>query len=317
MSQLDAIDPQSRIPLQALVDAMPGGFNSIADLGTRRATLSGLLAAMTADIPANPNVVWEDRAIPGPDGDDLVLRVYRPSNASSPASAILQIHGGGMVVGDLETEHLSAVTVAETTGAVVVAVDYRLAPEHPAPAAIEDCYTAWTWLNDHSAEFGVDTARAVIMGGSAGGGLAIAVSMLIRDRGAAPARLVMAPYPMIDDRNETASSHEITDVGIWDRSGNIEAWAWYLGGKPADQYSAPARAENLSDLAPTFIDVGTSDLFRDEDIEFANRLMKAGVPCELHVYPGMYHASEVFAPEAELSARVWAARFAALTRALS
>jgi acetyl esterase/lipase len=122
---------------------------------------------------------------------------------------------------------------------------------------------------------------------------------------------------MIDDRNETPSSQEITDIGIWDRAGNIEAWAWYLGGKDADQYAAPARAEDVSGLPPAFLDVGTVDLFRDEDIAFAQRLMQAGVPCELHVHPGSYHAAETFAPDAALSRRIWGLRLDALKRALA
>ena len=126
----------------------------------------------------------------------------------------------------------------------------------------------------------------------------------------------MPLYPMIDDRNETPSSYEIMDVGIWDREGNVEAWQWYLGGHLADGYAAPARAENLAGLPPTFIDVGELDLFRDEDIQFAARLIQAGVPTELHVYPGAYHASQVFAPEAALSQSILARRTEALLRAL-
>jgi acetyl esterase/lipase len=128
---------------------------------------------------------------------------------------------------------------------------------------------------------------------------------------------MMPIYPMIDDRNETPSSHEITDIGIWDRAGNIEAWNWYLGGKEPDQYAAPARAEDLTGLPPAFIDVGTVDMFRDEDIAFAARLMQAGVPTELHVHPGSYHASETFAADAPLSKRIWALRIDALRRALT
>ena len=127
----------------------------------------------------------------------------------------------------------------------------------------------------------------------------------------------MAIYPMIDDRNETGSSHEITDIGIWDRAGNIEAWQWYLGDGKPDQYAAPARAEDLSGLPPAFIDVGTIDLFRDEDIAFATRLMQAGVPAELHVYPGAYHGAETFAPDAPLSRLIRGRRIDALRRALA
>jgi len=141
--------------------------------------------------------------------------------------------------------------------------------------------------------------------------------LLARDRGYPAIRFQMPIYPMIDHTNETASSHEITDIGVWDRKANIEAWDWYLGGGKPDQYAAPVLAEDLSGLPPAFIDVGTVDLFRDEDIAFATRLMQAGVPCELHVNPGAYHASEVLAPQAGLSARIWERRFDALRRALA
>jgi acetyl esterase/lipase len=127
----------------------------------------------------------------------------------------------------------------------------------------------------------------------------------------------MPIYPMIDDTNTTTSSQEITDVGIWDRSGNIEAWAWYLGGNEADAYAAPARAEDLSGLPPAFIDVGTVDLFLDEDIAFVQRLIAAGVPTEFHIHPGAYHAAETFAADAALSRRIWALRIDALKRALA
>jgi acetyl esterase/lipase len=127
----------------------------------------------------------------------------------------------------------------------------------------------------------------------------------------------MPIYPMIDDRNETPSSREITDVGLWDRAGNIEAWKWYLGDAEPDQYAAPARAGDLAGLPPTFIDVGTVDLFRDEDIAFAQRLMQAGVPTELHVSPGTYHTAEIQARTAPLSQSIWARRYEALRRALT
>jgi acetyl esterase/lipase len=156
-----------------------------------------------------------------------------------------------------------------------------------------------------------------VHGGSAGGGLAIATALMARDHGGPAIRFLMAMYPMIDDRNETPSSHEITDVGIWDRAGNLEAWAWYLGGAEADGYAAPARMPDVSGLPPTFIDVGDLDLFRDEDIAFALRLLQAGVPTELHVHPGAFHASEGFAPGAALSKRIVAARLDALRRALA
>jgi acetyl esterase/lipase len=318
MPQHDNIDPESLVPLAALYEALPGGFNAIPDILVRRQTVDAMLKGMTAGLPPNDNVLVEDRTVPGPDGaPEIGVRVCRPAKPSGILPGILFMHGGGMVLGNLDTNHLTAVMLCETVGAVIVSVDYRLAPECPAPAAIEDCFAALLWMAANAAELGFDPARLAVYGGSAGGGLAIATALVARDRGGPALCFMMPIYPQIDDRNETASSREIVDIGIWDRAGNIEAWEWYLGGEPADQYSAPARATDLSGLPPAFIDVGDRDMFMDEDVAFANRLQDAGVPVELHVYPGAYHASEVFAPTAELSQRIWAARISALQAALA
>jgi len=316
MSPRDLIDPESRPPLDALLQAMPGGFNAIPDIVQRRAAVEALLGALP--VPANPDVVKEDRTVPGPEGDPyLTVRIYRPAGATGTLPGIYYIHGGGMILGDIAGEDATATSICDRAGAVVVSVEYRLAPEHPHPAPVEDCYAGLVWTARNAEALGIDPERLALYGGSAGGGLAIGTALLARDRGGPALAFMMPIYPMIDDRNETPSSHEITDVGLWDRAGNIEAWAWYLGGKDPDQYAAPARAGDLSGLPPAFIDVGTVDLFRDEDIAFAQRLMEAGVPTELHVHAGSYHASETFAPEAALSRRIWDGRIAALRRALT
>ena len=317
-AQRDRLDPASREPLEMLLGAVPGGFNAIPDIVERRALVDGLLAAQMADVPPNDQVITEDRMVPGPDGaPEVPVRIYTPANAVGvELPGIFYIHGGGMILGSIEANELTCAMLCEQVNAVVVSTGYRKAPENPHPAQLNDCYAALTWMAANTGTLGVEARRMAIFGGSAGGNLAISTAMTARDRGAPALRFVMAPYPMIDDRNVTPSSHEITEVGIWDRAGNIEAWAWFLGGEPADGYAAPARATDLAGLPPMFIDVGDMDLFRDEDIEFVARLLQAGVPTEFHVYPGAYHASEVFAPTAELSQRIWGARIAAMKRAL-
>ena len=316
MSSRDLIEPESRATLDKLMEALPGGFNAIPDLAERRITADAVLASL--EIPENPGVTHEDVQIPGPEGaPDVTVRVYRPVGSSGELPGIYYIHGGGMVLGDIKGENAGAELLCDQVGAVVVSVEYRLAPEHPHPAPVEDCYAGLEWLAKNVSELGIDPERIAIYGGSAGGGLTIATALLARDRGGPQLSFMMPIYPMIDDRNETPSSQEITDIGIWDRAGNIEAWAWYLSGQEADQYAAPARAIDLSGLPPTFIDVGTVDLFRDEDISFAQRLMQAGVPVEMHVHPGSYHAAETFAADAALSQRTWALRIDALKRALT
>jgi acetyl esterase/lipase len=316
MSSSVRLDPESQAPLDQLLQFLPGGFNAVPDIVARRATVEQMLAMMPA--PENPNVVTQDRTVPGPEGaPDISVRIYRPVGTTGALPGVFYIHGGGMVLGTVAGEDATATMVCDEVQAVVVSVEYRLAPEHPHPAPLEDCYAGLVWTAENAADLGIDPSRLAIHGHSAGGGLAIATAMLARDRGGPDLRFMMPIYPMIDDSNTTASSHEITDVGIWDRGANLEAWGWYLGGKEADQYAAPARAEDVSGLPPAFIDVGTADLFRDEDIAFAQRLMQAGVPCEFHVNPGAYHASETFAPDAALSKRIRAMRLDALRRALA
>lgn len=313
MPQHDRIDPESLPPLAALYEALPGGFNAIPDIGERRAVLNDMLAQLSSEPPSD--VAVEETTVPGPVGT-MAARIYRPVGGSGPRPGIFLIHGGGMILGNLDTDEPTARRLVHEVGAVVVSVDYRLAPEHPYPAGPDDCYAGLLWMADHFDELGIDPQRLALFGPSAGGGLVISTALRVRDSGGPPLCFVMAPYPMIDDRNETPSSHEITDVGVWDRAGNIEAWAWYLGGQVADQYAAPTRATDLAGLPPMFIDVGDVDLFRDEDVAFAARLLQSGVPTELHVYPGAYHGSEDFAPTAPLSQKIWAARIAALQRAL-
>lgn len=317
-AQRDRLDPASREPLEMLLAAIPGGFNAIPDIAERRAVVAGLLAAQMADVPPNDRVVTEDRMIPGPDGaPDVPVRIYTPAAATGVLlPGILYIHGGGMILGDIEANELTAAMMCEEINAVIVSTGYRKAPEDPHPAQVNDCYAALDWMAAHAGELDIDLQRLAVYGGSAGGNLAIATAMKARDLSGPRICFVCAPYPMLDDRNELPSTHEITEVGIWDRAGNIEAWEWFLGGRPADAYAAPARATDLAGLPPMFIDVGEMDLFRDEDIDFVQRLLQAGVPTEFHVYPGAYHASEVFAPQAELSQRIWKARIEAFRRAL-
>ena len=318
MSIHKRIDPDSKIPLDKLLSTFPGGINAIHDIKERRSLTNSLFKLMSSELPTNENVLIDDIIIAGPNKlSELSLRIYKPKLISDRLPGILFIHGGGMIMGSIEGENLKAAMLCEEINALVVSVEYRLAPEHPYPAQLNDCYEALIWMSKNSKELRFDPDRLAIVGGSAGGGLTLATALNARDLEFPKVKFLMANYPMIDDRNDTPSSKEILDIGIWDRSTNIQAWDWYLGGKKADAYAAPARAIDLSGLPPTFIDVGELDLFRDEDILFATRLMQASVTTELHVYPGAYHASESFAPEAELSKKIWTKRLEALKNALN
>jgi len=313
----ERIDTESLPGLDVFLAALPGGLNAVKDINERRGVLTDFLAEAHASLPVNENVLSKELAIPRSDGaGELTLRIFRPAADAVARATIYYIHGGGLLLGSIGDDAPLCEMLCETLDTVVVAVEYRLAPEHPYPAGLNDCVQGIHWLRDNAQRLALDTSRFAIYGGSAGGNLAIATALVLRDRGGLPLCFVAAPYPMLDDRNETPSSFEITDVGIWDRDANLEAWNYYLAGKTADAYAAPARAEILSGLPPIFMDVGEVDLFRDESIAFAARLLQEGVPTELHVYPGAFHASEIFAPEAALSARIWARRIEALQRAL-
>ena len=201
MSRRHLIHPDVREPLEQLLAAIPGGFNSIPDIVQRRATVTQLLAAM--EIPPNPNVTSEDRMVPGPDGaPDIKVRIYRPTDATGTLPGIYFIHGGGMILGDIDGEDAVATQICERVDAVVVSVEYRLAPEHPYPAPVRDCYAGLVWMARNAGELRFDPDRLAVYGGSAGGGLTIATSMLARDRGFPALRFQMPIYPMIDDRNE-------------------------------------------------------------------------------------------------------------------
>lgn len=311
MSLWDRIDAESKPALDILWEALPGGLNGIPDIVARRAAYEAFRAA--APKGEFPNLKVSDHSYAGHDGD-LSLRLYQPLSASAPAPGLIYIHGGGMIMGNLESQDEVLKITASELGIPIASIDYRKAPEHPYPAAPEDCYAGVCWVFENAAALGMDTNNIGLMGASAGGGLALATALMLRDREGPKLKHLIPIYPMIDDRHHTDSSKTVLNIGIWDREGSIEAWNWYLGDSAPDAYAAPARAEDLSGLPPTYIDVGDLDLFRDEDILIAQRLSAAGVPVEFHLWTGAYHASELFAPQATLSQRIWATRYAAIRR---
>ena len=316
------IDIASRLDDEHLpvFEAVPQLFGDWSDIPTKRGQLDALLEAMPLpDLPEGVTV--EDRYAPGPEGGpDVMVRLYRPANLPSPAPAYYYIHGGGMVLGDVAGSDASCANVAAELNVLVASVEYRLAPEHPFPAPLEDCYAGLVWLWRSREELGIDPDRVAIGGGSAGGGLAAGTALAARDRGEVPLCFQLLVFPMLDDRNITRSSHAITDGRTWNREANLAGWDAYLagnaGGDDVSPYAAPARATDLSGLPPAYINVGDLDLFVDEDVAYARAMADAGVPVELHIYPGAYHASNGFTPNASLSKRWNADEMAALRRAL-
>ncbi|MGZ7014624.1 MAG: alpha/beta hydrolase [Acidimicrobiales bacterium] len=243
-----------------------------------------------------PSVDVVSRTIPTSDGHPLRAVLYERSGRNRPRGALLWIHGGGMVLGAPEQGHDLCSRWADELGLLVASVDYRLAPEHPCPAGLEDCYRALCWLHDQADVLGVDAERIAVGGDSAGGGLAAALSQMARDRGGPAIRFQLLEYPMLDDRTVLRTDHRGTGAFVWTPRSNRFAWTAYLGHAPtvggAPPYAAPARTDDLTGLPPAWVGVGDLDLFHDEDVDYARRLTEAGVACELHVEPGMYHGAD-------------------------
>ncbi|HEX7854936.1 MAG TPA: alpha/beta hydrolase [Sphingobium sp.] len=264
--------------------------------------------SLPADLPpALAAIRREEHFIPGAPGSPNVrILVYTPPTGSvSPRSAILEIHGGGYVMGSAEISDASNRALVQDLDCVIVSVDYRLAPETRWPGALEDCYAALKWLHEQVATLGVDAARIAIMGGSAGGGHAAALALLARDRGEYPICFQMLHAPMLDDRTgSTSEPHPYAGEFIWTPGSNRFGWRALLGVEPGGAdvpaNAVPARAASLEGLPPTAIVVGALDLFLEEDMDYARRLIRAGVPTELHVIPGAYHGYGLAGPGAPL-----------------
>ncbi|MGX5681190.1 alpha/beta hydrolase [Schumannella luteola] len=248
------------------------------------------------------------------DEGELELRVHAAPGAA-PAPVLLWIHGGGMVLGSAEGDDALCRAYADGAGVAVVAVEYRLAPEHPHPAPVEDCYRALQWIAE-SSHPALKPGTVAVAGASAGGGLALGLALLARDRGGPRIDYVQAIYPMIDDRESTPAHTQLANAPVWNARLDRLAWSAYLGGAPADEYAAPARAVDVSGLPALTIDTAEFDLFRDDDIDFARRVLAAGGRCELHVEPGTVHGFDGIAPDAAVSRRAWTRRFETLRRAL-
>jgi len=291
-----------------------------SDMAAARAQMAAMIAAVPQPEDAERGVVWEDRTVPGPPGDpEVPVRVYRPESATpGEHPAVLHIHGGGFCVGSIETEHLGALASSRATGALVVSVGYRLAPEHPFPAGIEDCYAALRWLDAEADTLGVDRGRIAVAGQSAGGGLAAGLALMARDRGGPRLCYQLLGMPELDHRLETPSMQEFVDTPLWNRPNAIVSWRFYLGEDPSEvsPYASPAIAEDLRRLPPAFVSTMEFDPLRDEGIEYALRLLQAGVQVELHQYPGTFHGSQLVAGAA-VSQRGQQDMLGALQRALA
>ncbi|MEV5342245.1 alpha/beta hydrolase [Streptomyces sp. NPDC052676] len=304
-------DPELAVALDALGAQPPLTPEAIP--AVRAAVAAGALGDEA--LGCGGELCWEERAVPGaPGGPEVTLLIGRPADAGPGAGlpVLYHLHGGGMVAGSRRHLVPDVLTWTRTLRTVTVSVEYRLAPEHPHPAPLEDCYAGLVWTARHAAELGGDPDRIVAVGASAGGGLAAGVTLLARDRGGPAPAAQMLLSPMLDDRGGTCSSRQMEGLDLWDRVSNATAWNALLGGAAGgadvSPYAAPARAGDLSGLPPAYVDVGSAETFRDETVAYAGRLWRFGVPCELHVWPGGCHGFDALAPEAGISRRAGRAR---------
>lgn len=306
-------DPELTAGLAAfldLVERIPLRKHTILE---NRAHFETIIPSMETQVEGHA-VVWEERLVPGPEGaPSVAVTIVRPAGpAAQLRPGVLGIHGGGYVLGTRFFATSELIELAEKYGVVGVAVEYRLAPEHPAPAAAEDCYAVLRWMANHASELGIDPDRLIVSGASAGGGLTAAVALMARDRGGPALAGQLVNAPMIDDRNTTVSSRQYDGLGAWDRNNNHTGWEAMLGDQRGTDnvhhYQAPARAVDLSGLPPAYLEVGSAEVFRDETVDYATRIWANGGEAELHVWSGGYHGFSGFSPDAVVSQAARAAR---------
>jgi acetyl esterase/lipase len=310
------LDPQCAAFLEAVGELPPFTPDVIAALRQRAEvpaevlTLAGTRTVSSVEAPG-----WDGR--PG-----VRLVVSAPPKVDAPVPVLVAIHGGGLIAGTAEEGVGLGYLVCEPDQqVVVVSPDYRLAPENRYPAALEDCVAALLWAAEHASELGGDPGRVVLVGASAGGGLAAATSLLNRDEQLVDVLGSMLLFPMLDDRNNSGSARQLAGQGIWRQADNEVGWASYLGPDAGtaevSPYAAPARALDLSGLPPLYVDVASNETFRDEAVAFASGVWAAGGAAELHVWPGGFHGHSALNPGSRLADVEWAARRSWLARLLS
>lgn len=294
MSIVDRLDPALCGFAEARTDLSPGLLGIVRDsLNQRR-----LETSMTVN---TAGVEIEERT-----AGAVPVRIYR---GGPPGPAVIYCHSGAFVLGNLDTDHRQCVEFARRAACTVISVGYRLAPEHPYPAAVEDVSLAFQWVIDNAAVLGVDPERLAVAGSSAGG--ALAAGLALRE----PVVFQLLHQPVLDDR-PTPSKDEFTTTPGFDGVAAEAMWRHYLGDADADDVAVPARSHELADAPPTFISCSELDPLRDEALDYAVRLLYAGVPTELHMFAGTCHGFDSLLPDWEVSTQLFELQGAALRRAL-
>lgn len=293
MKDLARVNREMVATVEQLLELIGDSINQ-DNLAYARQMQSSLIDTVLAGLPEYPELEISSRTISGPaDNPDLTVYTYLPTGSSKPTPALLWIHGGGMVLGRADQDEPLMRILCRKLQCAIVSVEYRLAPEHPYPAPIDDCFAALQWLLRSCDELNIDPRYIAIGGASAGAGLAAGTALLARDRGEAPLSAQVLIYPMLDDSNVVPADEANPDALIWNRASNLFGWSAYLGQlagtDEVPSYAAPYRAHSVADLPNTFVAVGDIDLFLDECINYSTRLLQEKVPTELHVYPGAVH----------------------------
>ena len=303
-------------PIMAIMAQVPKPADH--DVETRRSNLKKGIGALLANMPDFADTETTEHKIKSYDGAEItVYRIRKIGAEAVPGSAIIHAHGGGMIGGDAVTFRPGVKANVSLSGVQFFDVEYRLAPEHPHPALVEDTYAALTWLHEHATEFQVDRNRIGVMGESAGGGIAAGVCLMARDRNLQPplSKSILV-YPMLDSRNIKPVVKEFDQYLTWTIGSNLTGWTALLGDKlgsdDVSPYASPSHVKSVEGLPSTYIDVGGLDLFRDENIEYARRLAAASIEVEFHLYPGVPHAFEIMAPEVSVTRQALANRIKAL-----
>ena len=312
-SVADQIDPETREVFEALEDLF-GLFNSIGpDVDPIREIFAAQVALANKELPPFDGTIVEV-SVPGILGNpEVPVRICRQNGAAHPEAVLIWLHGGGYVVGTADDMAVYRYTPIMT----VVSVDYRMAPEHRSPAAAEDACAAIEWVAANAESLSLDPGRIVIGGASAGGGLTAGTALMNRDRKGPNLLYQMMLYPMIDDTHDTVSGHLDLPKYTWTRDMSMKAWSVYAEKGGATPYAAAARAKDLSGLPPAYLMTGGLDLFRDETVAYASRLMAEGIAVDLAVFPGALHAFDVLAPDSSVSKRTTAHHLNALHHILA